>query len=533
MSKPLQQARSLLNSGQVQRAIPLLEQICRKDPKNARAWSWLGTAQASTGAWQKAEFCLRKSLALGAPDAQTLQALASALIRRKQYAEAVAHLRTAIKLQPDGNLYNDLAYCLQRLRQDEQAIAAYRQSLHLNPRQHLASRNLGLLYEQLHRPDQAREFAEQALANSPGDIESLILLAKLETRSREYPAAVQHLTPLLDRNLTPFQRAAVNLELGKIHDRLGDSDAAFRYLATGKQGFLALHGITDGRQKAYRDSIDHFRSVFTRPAAKRPAGDGLDAGVIFLVGFPRSGTTLTEQILEAHPDIVATHELPVLIELTREIASLIRREFTYPDDVDTLTDSEIELLANTYRQRMCAALALEPGDKRLLLDKLPLNIVHLGLISRLFPAAKLLLALRDPRDVCLSCYLQTFEVNPAMAQFLTLEDTARFYQCVMGLYLHYRDTLGVELLVTRYEAIVDDLENAARRMLAFIGLAWDRDVLVYHEKAKSRRVYTPSYQAVTQPIYREARGKWRAYAAQLQPILSLLEPFVREFGYDD
>jgi hypothetical protein len=120
-----------------------------------------------------------------------------------------------------------------------------------------------------------------------------------------------------------------------------------------------------------------------------------------------------------------------------------------------------------------------------------------------------------------------------MAQFLNLEDTAKFYRTVMGLLLYYRDTLGIDMLTTRYEDIVDDLEGAARRMLAYLGLGWDPAVLQYHRAAQTRRLYTPSYQAVTQPIYRRAKSRWKTYAAQLQPVLPLLEPLVRSLGYHD
>ena len=153
-----------------------------------------------------------------------------------------------------------------------------------------------------------------------------------------------------------------------------------------------------------------------------------------------------------------------------------------------------------------------------------MNIVHLGLIARLFPDARILLALRDPRDVCLSCYLQTFEMNPAMSQFLDLEDTARFYASVMGLWLHYKRTLRLNCLETRYEDVVDNLETAARRLLNFIGLGWDPAVLEFYEAARQRRVYTPSYQAVTQPVYRGSAGKWQHTQPNWLPRYRLLNP---------
>jgi Flp pilus assembly protein TadD len=535
MSRVHQRIRTLIDSGKLSQAVPLLEQACKRNPRDAQSWAWLGITHARLQTWPKAEFCLRKALELRPADADARHAMGTVLIRKQQFAEAITHLQSAIALRTgDASLYNDLGYCKQRQRHIDSAIEAYRRSLQLDPQQHLAYRNLGLLYEQAHRLDEARDCARQALLRSPQDVESTLLLAKLETRDKEYEVARQRLAALLHTQLSPFHRAAVNLELAKILDRLGDPAAVFHHLTVGKQVSKSLYRINDQDLQRYRDNIDHYRQVFSRhPLTATPAPEDPAPQVIFLVGFPRSGTTLTEQILEAHPDIVASHELPVLNELTQKIAKIVGRSFRYPDDVDSLSRHEILQLRNTYRQAMEDALEIRPAKHQIILDKLPLNIVHLGLIAQVFPQAPILLVLRDPRDVCLSCYMQTFEMNPAMAQFLDLEDTAKFYQTVMHLLRHYRDTLGIAMLTTRYEDIVTDLEGSARRMLEFLGLPWDPAVLQYYRSAQTRRVYTPSYQAVTQPIYQRASGKWKTYAAQLHPILPMLEDLVHSFGYSD
>jgi Flp pilus assembly protein TadD len=537
MSRPEQLIRTLIDNDKLSEAVPLLEAACKRNPRDAQAWSWLGITHARLQAWPKAEFCLRKALALRPDDADARHAMATLLIRKQRFGEATTQLRAAMALRPDeASLYNDLGYCEQRQRHIDSAIEAYQRSLQLDPQQHLAYRNLGLLYEQIHRLEAARDCAQQALSRAPGDVESTLLLAKLEARDKQYAAARQRLAPLLDTGLSPFHQGAANLAMAKILDRLGDPEATFRHLAAGKRAFRALYRISDKDLQQYRNDIRRFRQVFSAPPpavspALEPTDDALK--VIFLVGFPRSGTTLTEQVLEAHPDIVASHELPVLIELTNRIGAVTGRPFRYPDDVHTLNREEIMLLRDAYRQAMAAALESPPEKDQFVLDKLPLNIVHLGLIAQLFPEGRILLALRDPRDVCLSCYLQSFEMNPAMAQFLSLDDTAAFYRTVMVLLRHYRDTLGINMLTTRYEDIVDDLEGAARRMLDYLGLAWNPAVLQYYRAAQTRRVYTPSYQAVTQPIYPGAKGKWKGYAAQLAPILPMLEELARGMGYRD
>ena len=168
---------------------------------------------------------------------------------------------------------------------------------------------------------------------------------------------------------------------------------------------------------------------------------------------------------------------------------------------------------------------------RHLVDKLPLNLVHLGLVRRLFPDAKILLALRDPRDVVLSCFMQTFELNTAMVHFLDLCDAARLYRTVMALGTVYQQRLGLDLLSYRYEDLVAAPESTARQVFAHLGLPWDDCVMRYYERRAGRAVATPSYQDVTRPVYSRAVGRWRSYRGEMAAALDLLLPAVTAFGY--
>jgi Flp pilus assembly protein TadD len=535
MTSAKQRAQALIKEGRLPQAIALLEKACKAKAADGHSWYLLGFCHARNRDLAKAEFCFRQSVRLDARSTEAHAALAGTLAQRRVWPEAADHFRKALSINPDQPVVlNDLGFCLQRLRRPDEAVQAYERALEIDPHQALAHRNLGLLYEQLYQLGKAREHAQHALENAPDDVEASILLAKLDSREHEEVRAAERLKRLLQGKLKPFHSAAVNLELGKILARCGESAAAFEYLNAGKQIFKQLYKITPESTLAYRQSIDRFRAVFSPDQvgdwlSYSPTSTSIE--LIFLVGFPRSGTTLTEQILEAHPQVSATHELTVLIEISQHIGQLIGRPFSYPQDIGNLDSNDISQLRQAYFDNIETALhsRIEPGHY--LLDKLPLNIVHLGLIARLFPEARVLVALRDPRDVCLSCYMQTFEMNPAMSQFLDLEDTVRFYNSVMGLWLRYRETLELTYLETRYEDIVDNLEQSARRLLTFLDLDWDPGVLNFYRAARQRRVYTPSYQAVTQPVYRHSAGKWKTFEQQLAPVLPLLDPLVREFGY--
>lgn len=532
MSKKL--AQDLIDNGQPAQALQHLEVFCKDNPIDEEAWNMLGMTHARMKAYDSAEECFRKVIRLNPYSVPANSVLADILAMKHQYREAIHYYNQSLSLdEHQPNVCLNLGNCLQQERRIEEAIDAYLQALQLNPNLPAACRNLGLLYIQLHKPEDARRYAEMAIQFAPFDVESHILIAKLDASENKLDKARHRLEWVLENKPRPFNKAIALIELGSIFDKLGEFTKAFDYITEAKQHLKSINNIQATDLAAYRENINNYRTAFTErlTTGQKTGYPHMPANIlVFLVGFPRSGTTLTEQILEAHPAITSTHELPALIALTENIASIIDRPFSYPTDICSLNRNEVVMLRRAYWRLMEENMGSIQTDI-IILDKLPLNIVHLGFIAHIFPEAKVLIAHRDPRDVCLSCYMQAFHMNPAMAQFLDIEDTGKFYATVMGLWLHYRKVLGTDYLETRYEDIVDDLEGSARRLLKFIGIGWDQKVLDYHNSAKLHHVHTPSYQGVTQPIYNSSIAKWRHYQQQIRPILPGLEPFICEYGY--
>ncbi|HLW74332.1 MAG TPA: sulfotransferase [Gammaproteobacteria bacterium] len=187
-----------------------------------------------------------------------------------------------------------------------------------------------------------------------------------------------------------------------------------------------------------------------------------------------------------------------------------------------------------WRQRYWRRVAEFMPERRqdvMFVDKLPLNSVFIPLLRRLFPGARFLFALRDPRDVVLSCFMQSFALNEAMRHFLTLQETAAYYAAVMQVGADSVKRLPEAAHRVRYEDVVQDLEGEARRLLGFLGLPWEPGVLDFQQTARKRRINTPSYHQVAQPIYASAKQRWRRYEGQLASVLPVLEPFVKRFGY--
>jgi hypothetical protein len=352
----------------------------------------------------------------------------------------------------------------------------------------------------------------------------------LERRLGRLAEARAHLDEMLSKDLSQEHRSEALFELGEVLDKLDESGEAFKAIASGNalraqspaaqgaDGDRFLARVVQAREGFTRERI---RTVAARaPACERPPP-------VFFVGFPRSGTTLMERALKAHPEIVTTDERSPLAPILAELSE----NGTYPEDLEHLTGGQVKELQDRFWAG--AETNLGPLEKRLLVDKMPLNIVNLGLANCLFPGARVLVALRDPRDTCLSCVMQRFQFSDAMVNFFELERTATTYVAVMELWLQYRDTLSLPWLEYRYEDLVEDFGGTLREVLHFIGLPWHEDVMAYGELAKEQVITTPSYRQVTREIDKSAAGRWRRYQGELSPILPVLQPLVRAFGYPE
>ncbi len=240
----------------------------------------------------------------------------------------------------------------------------------------------------------------------------------------------------------------------------------------------------------------------------------------FLGGHPRSGTTLLEQILDAHPGVAALDEPTAFLEV-------LQPEFHKSSQ---LSSARVNVLRRNYIEALRNDLEADATGK-LLIDKNPSPTARLPLWLRVFPELRVLIALRDPRDVVLSCYFQNIPLNATNVNFLSLERLAKHYADLMGVWLAVREWAGFNWIETRYEDVVANLPSEGRRVTEFLGLHWHGDQEKFYEKSGARQLYSPTYQDVTRPVYSRSVGRWRAYEKHLAPILPALEPFCRVFGY--
>lgn len=373
---------------------------------------------------------------------------------------------------------------------------------------------------------------KKLLDENPLDPQAGVLMAAQERRENKLDAARERLQLLVDSKLKSLPDIArVENNLGLVLDRLGEYDKAYQAFTNSQNAIKKSIASKSSNDFWYQriKSIEKFITADNTKQWQNKFDDNLPAPA-FLVGFPRSGTTLTEKIIASHQKITSSDEYSLVHDVFLKMTTFENIHSGYPQSLNELTPDNIKDLRKEYwtiAKNKCNA---KPG-KFLFLDKMPLNIIELGLINRIFPESKILVLIRDPRDACLSCFMQLFKTNDAMNNFLDLESTARFYDATMSLFQQYKSVLDINIYTFYYEDLVADLEIESKKLFDFLGVEWNKQILEYHKK-KSQTISTPSYQDVSKPIYTRASGRWKNYQQQLQPVMDRLQPYVEIFGYN-
>jgi tetratricopeptide (TPR) repeat protein len=393
------------------------------------------------------------------------------------------------------------------------------------------------LYERLRRLPEARQFVERALTLDAAYPAALLLRARLERLAGRLALGEQILRSLVARSIPDaWTHARAWYELGHILDRQGSYDEAMKAFVTAKSLMRPPAGRNQDGQKSIHAGIKEMESKITVALLRHWHENGASLTphfrLVLLGGYARSGTTLLEQVLDSHPDIVSAEETEIFVD--EALASLRRQSPPGVGSLQILKTGTIPMLQQAraaYFRSMEACLG-QPIGGRLLLDKNPMLTFLIPAFLRIFPETRFLIALRDPRDVVLSRFMQALPPSLLTASFSTLEGTVEDYIAVMSVWRTLAPLLPAPYLEVRYEDVVQDLESVASRTLEFLGIRWNARVLGFDEHARQKVVLSPTYADVTQPVYNRARGRWRHYQKYLEPHLENLEPFVKAFGYE-
>lgn len=384
-----------------------------------------------------------------------------------------------------------------------------------------AVHELGLILERSNPTGEVRALIDGAVAAGADPWNFALLEALLAWRDLKPHDALSWLTKA-DATREPVRVRQLE---AKAHDRLGNSQAAFE-AATAMNRAVRDYEQWRQRGAVFRRGLRKFSEQITPgwSASWKPACPGLHRAPVFLVGFPRSGTTLLYTFLMGHPDMAVIEEVPTLGLIADQIGSVAR--------ISELDEVHIEQLRTFYVDRMNQVVP--DFRERLVIDKLPLNMLNAPLIYRLFPDARIIFAQRHPCDCVLSGFFQSFAMNPAMACFLNIGDAAGLYDVAMDVWTHSKSALPLDVHCIAYEKMVEQPERELRDVIAFLGLDWHPGVLDHRSTAWERgTIGTPSYDQITSPITTRSIGRWRRYEAQLRPALPLLLPWAARLGYHE
>ena len=524
---------ALHDQGELGRAVARYRRALEAEPDYAEAWNNLGNALRAQDELDEAVAAYRRALAVRPEDTEALCNLGVALRRQGKLEEAAAAYRQALHIDPGLiEARNNLGVALRQAGHMAEAVASFRQVLEINPRLVEARSNLGEIYEKTNRLDEAEALLAGAAPEDRAQPALRRLGATLLRRRGRLEAALAELAGLPEPATESRLAQRIRFELGLLHDLSGAPEAAMAEFAEGNRLRARSYEASRVNPAAALEGVRTIAARFTPDWVRgwRPGAHAGEAPApIFIVGFPRSGTTLLDQVLDAHPGLQVLEERPCLPALARFLSET---PAGYPGALAALDARTAAEAREVYAQAVARHIERTPGTT--LVDKFPLNLIHMGLIQRLFPGAKVIFALRHPCDVCLSSFMQYVELNDAMANFLSLEASATFYDAVMGLWRRYAELLPTAFHTLRYEALVADFEGEIRAVIDYLDLDWDAAVLDYASHAKARKhIASPSYHQVTEPIYARAKYRWKRYEKHLAPVMDKLAPHIEYFGYGE
>ena len=536
---PLDRARraqieQALAGGDIEGAAKLAERALaagQTDPLllNLAAWR-----REEAGDYAGAHRLLREALALAPGDVLILGSIGAVLRKEGRLEEALAVLDRVVAAEPRHSAaWLERGYTLDDLRSERAAAESYERAVALDPNLAPALGKLADGAAKRGEKEAGRAYATRALALDPFEPAATYALATMELEAREAAQAEARLRKLLAGRLKPEDRTRALTLLGDALDAQDRTTEAWESWTGAQRNFRAVYSplLAPGPGRpSHRQFIETIAEQVERTGpmskpAPASAVRGAAAIHVFLLGYPRSGTTLVENILASAPGVVALEERDTLVAADQ---ALVPNDGVMPD-LDSLDPALLADLRERYWARV-GELSGEDVSGRIFVDMNPFNGIKLPVIARLFPEARILIMRRDPRDVVLSCYRINFTPSPAAFAFSDLEEAARHYDALMRLTELCRERLPLACHEVRYDRLVAEFEPTVRAMAGFIGMEWTDDFRTFDKTAKTRGVRTASATQVRRGLY-DGGGRWRRYGEQLEPVLPILAPWVERFGF--
>lgn len=525
-----------LERGDVAEACRLAEAAKVRGAAHPRLHRVLAHGHEAQGRHDEALAELGQGLELDPSNLDLVVAVGFCLIQLDRRPEALGVFRHAVALAPGSVAARfGLAIALKATFALAEAKAAFEQTLALDPAHARAAAELAGICLSQERPEEARALVERALAQDPADAEANIVLGKLALTDGDHVTAHDKAREGLEiAGLGLGKRAELRFLLADALDGLGRADEAFAAYVAAKSDERARY--TDaferpGQESAWQGAERALETFLATPVerwAPPPATAAAShADPVFLFGFPRSGTTLLENVLASHPGVVCLEEQPTLADPS----ALFLNAAGGLERLSQIPSQDLGMFRSLYWRRVREFGAADPTGK-VFVDKQPLGVFMLPVIAKIFPGARILFPLRDPRDVVLSCFRRDFQMTASMFEFTTLERTARYYDVAMRSMAAFSERLPLAVHEVRYERLVEDFDAEVEAACAFLGLAWSDALRDFPHTARARGVRSRSWNQVTRPLNRNGVAQWRRYERALEPVLPILAPWIERFGYD-
>ncbi len=541
--------------GEFATAVELYRHVTSKVPADWASWNNLGNALTDMGKPGEAVAALEQAVRV-APDAPPIRInLGETLLLVGRVEEAVDVLsRASTDFPEDPHPLLALFRHYLESGEEDRAFAVLQEASRRAPDRADIQTDFGHVAGQRNEFARAEEALERALAVSPGFTPAFVgLAAVLERVNREgeleglrerasREGAEERVLAFIDalrlKRADRFEDALARLDdagdvmiasrkwqlRGELLDRLGREDEAFAAFAAMNEAWQQDGADPRARAAAYRQKGEDALALLSPDwlASWSPSPPPAERSPIFVVGFPRSGTTLLDTMLMAVPQVRVLEEEPFIEEIERELGGVAA--------LPSLSQDEILAARARYFERAAALVGTD--SETVIVDKHPMHLGKVPVIRRIFPDAQFILALRHPCDVLLSCFITNFRLNAAMANFVDLNDAAALYDLSFRHWTRARDVFDLEVAEVAYEDLIASPEQALRPVFDRLGLSWPEGELDHRKAARARGVVrTASYAQVTSPLYRHAVGRWHRYADHLAPILPMLAPWIEKFGY--
>lgn len=500
-----------------------------------------GQAALQSRNFDKAVACFAKALESAPKDPQLLASLGQSLCWAGQRAKGLDYLQQSGSfLLKKAKKSRDVKQALMLVEQlhfwedYHGALALLKQIIKVNNREVKAFQLQALTCSRLNKPEQGLAAAKQALKIAPDNAQLNILAASLEVACKQHKKAQQRLEKVLTKaSLSPEEKYRTHKELAKILDKSQQYDQVFPHLHASSAAAKNIPEVQKQNASFVVDMVKTYTSEFDSKLLTR----WVDADFsqdnpppVFVMGFLRSGTTMTQEVLGAHSEVFVADEARITSSMREELNKICNYKGNLPEQLQQINFSQVEQLRSFYWAQVRNRFG-DSVENKCFIDKTTMNTIDLGLINCIFPDAKVIFVLRDPRDICLSCLMQVMEPNPLTIQLLDWQGTADFYALVMNWWETIKKQMNMAFIEFRYEDAIANFDQTYGKVFDFINIPWDPSVTDFHKSAAKKFIVTPSFSQVSQPLYSSSVARWRHYKADVTAIDPVLQPFVKLYGY--